>query len=408
MPDYPDFSLPTIPAQELDVAPTIGSFWSQYDTVTIAGSSTEDIDIEPPDDGYYYKINLIMITNDGDYPLSAILTLDGISFMGLLGQPSLLFPVHANPLVVVGYGDKFTLSITNRDSSSHDVEYVILATKMYMPGGFARVPIAAFSATPLSGNCPLTVAFTDESYRFPTSWLWDFGDGSAPSSEHNPSHVYASAGIYDVRLYATNAVGTDTLLKADYIAVTALQDLTGYTEYDPYGRLTIASTKCTLTGGYRNQNWNLYKDFGANYFDGIDIDFEMRLTSCTTWASMSVIGISNSTGDSASWASTDYLVFMARTGTSDYRITLLSGDGSVSDYMAAAVNVTYYCTLRRAAGSNSVYLDVYSDSDRLTLLDTLVITGIGSTKHRYIHAMVSRYGASSAAASGWVDHIYLA
>lgn len=408
MPDYPDFSLPTIPAQELDVAPAIGSFWSSYQTLTIAGNSTEDIDIEPPDDGYYYKIQLIMITNDGDYPLSAILTLDGISFMGLLGQPSLLFPVHTNPLIVVGYGDKFTISVTNRDSSAHDMEVVILATKMYMPGGFTRVPIAAFSASPTSGNFPLTVSFTDQSYRFPTSWWWDFGDGTPGSDLQHPTHEYASGGIYDVRLYATNGVGTDTLLRADYIAVTSLQDLTTYTEYDPNSRLTVAGTKCTLSGGYRNQAWNLYKDFGDNYFDGIHIDFEMQLTSCATWGLMSVVGISNSTGDSASWAATDYLVFMLRTGTSDYRITLLSGDGTSTDYMAAAEDVTYYCTLRRAPGSDAVYLDVYSDSARTTLLDTLVITGIGTTKHRYIHAMVSRYSDSTASASGWVDNINLA
>lgn len=407
MPDYPDFSLPTIPAQELDVAPAIGSFWSSYQTLTIAGNSTKNIDIEPPNDGYYYKIQLVVITNDGDYPISAILTLDNISFMGLLGQPSLLFPVHTNPLIVVGYGDKFTIAVTNRDSSSHDVEVIVLATKMYMPGGFTRVPIAAFSASPTSGNFPLSVSFTDESYRFPTSWSWDFGDGSAPSSDQHPTHEYASSGIYDVRLYATNGVGTDVLVRTNYISVTSLQDLTTYTEYDPSSRLTVAGTKCTLTAGSRNQAWNLYKDFGADYFNGIHIDFEMQLTSCTIWAVMSVVGISNSTGDSASWAATDYLVFMQRTGTTDYRITLLNGNWSVSDYMAAAEDVTYYCTLRRTPGSDAVYLDVYSDSARTTLLDTLVITGIGTTKHRYIHAMVSRYSASTVAASGWVDNINL-
>jgi PKD repeat protein len=38
------------------------------------------------------------------------------------------------------------------------------------------------------------------------SWQWDFGDG-ATSSERNPSHVYAAAGRYDVRLMVTDDDG---------------------------------------------------------------------------------------------------------------------------------------------------------------------------------------------------------
>ncbi|MBY0244802.1 MAG: gliding motility-associated C-terminal domain-containing protein [Sphingobacteriaceae bacterium] len=33
-------------------------------------------------------------------------------------------------------------------------------------------------------------------------WIWDFGDGSQPSTEQNPSHIYNLAGIYRVKLMA--------------------------------------------------------------------------------------------------------------------------------------------------------------------------------------------------------------
>jgi len=43
----------------------------------------------------------------------------------------------------------------------------------------------------------------------PTSWLWDFGDGST-STEQNPVHTYESEGSFTVKLTATNSAGSDT------------------------------------------------------------------------------------------------------------------------------------------------------------------------------------------------------
>lgn len=407
MPDYPDFCSPVTPGQVTELDPSYTLLWLAHYQQEIAGSGEWSISIEPADADWWYKPEYVTVRVGADYDFRVLITLNGRAVAYIDARNYVELPLHANPALDIGYGDVLEITIENLESSTRQFDVAIHGLKRYLPGGNVKCPMAGFSASPITGSPPLSVTFTDESWRFPTAWLWDFGDGSAPSSDQHPTHVYASSGIYDVRLYATNGVGTDTLLRAGYIAVTSLQDLTTYTEYDPNSRLTVAGTKCTLSGGYRNQAWNLYKDFGADYFNGIHIDFEMQLTSCTIWAVMSVVGISNSTGDSASWAATDYLVFMQRTGTTDYRITLLNGNWSVSDYMAAAEDVTYYCTLRRAPGSDAVYLDVYSDSARTTLLDTLVITGIGTTKHRYFHAMMSRYGNSSVAASGWVDNINL-
>jgi len=82
----------------------------------------------------------------------------------------------------------------------------------------AQAPLADFTASPLSGVAPLTVQFTDLSTNTPTSWSWDFGD-SASSTEQNPSHIYATAGIYTVTLTATNSAGSDDEIKTAYITV---------------------------------------------------------------------------------------------------------------------------------------------------------------------------------------------
>lgn len=77
------------------------------------------------------------------------------------------------------------------------------------PAATAPAPSASFTATPTSGQVPLTVAFQDTSTGSPTSWSWDFGDGGT-STEQNPSHEYTAAGTYSVTLRATNDAGAGT------------------------------------------------------------------------------------------------------------------------------------------------------------------------------------------------------
>ncbi len=84
--------------------------------------------------------------------------------------------------------------------------------------GAPVAPTADFSGNPTSGYVPLTVDFTDLSTGNPTSWSWDFGD-TGSSTAQNPSHEYASTGSYTVSLTATNAQGSDTEIKPDYISV---------------------------------------------------------------------------------------------------------------------------------------------------------------------------------------------
>ena len=83
----------------------------------------------------------------------------------------------------------------------------------------AGVPTADFSANVESGATPLQVAFTDLSSGHPTSWSWDFGDGTT-STSRNPNHTYVNPGIYSVALTASNGSGSDTKTRTAYITVT--------------------------------------------------------------------------------------------------------------------------------------------------------------------------------------------
>ncbi|WP_292391358.1 PKD domain-containing protein [Methanosarcina sp. UBA5] len=80
-------------------------------------------------------------------------------------------------------------------------------------------PVANFSAKPTSGKAPLNVAFTDKSAGSPIKWKWNFGDGTS-STEQNPKHEYSQEGKYKVTLTVTNAAGSSTAIKTNYIKVT--------------------------------------------------------------------------------------------------------------------------------------------------------------------------------------------
>ncbi len=82
----------------------------------------------------------------------------------------------------------------------------------------AQTPTANFTANTVTGCTPLIVTFTDQSSGTPTSWLWDLGNG-VTSTAQNPSTFYTSSGTYTVSLTVTNAAGSNTTIRTNYITV---------------------------------------------------------------------------------------------------------------------------------------------------------------------------------------------
>jgi PKD repeat protein len=105
-------------------------------------------------------------------------------------------------------------------------------------------PVALFTGTPTSGFRPLDVQFTDASTNSPTSWAWTFGDGGT-STLKNPLYTYANAGTYTVVLTATNAGGSNTLTRTNYITVnlppphTITASASGSGVLSPSGAVTV-------------------------------------------------------------------------------------------------------------------------------------------------------------------------
>jgi PKD repeat protein len=123
----------------------------------------------------------------------------------------------------------YTLTVTdsNNVTASNTTNVIVNAT-----------PTANFSANVPSGCAPLIVQFTDTSTGNPTGWSWNFGDGSN-STAQSPSHQYNNAGTYTVSLNVSNACGSNTTTKSNYITVYPLPDCT----------ITAPAAVCALSTG---------------------------------------------------------------------------------------------------------------------------------------------------------------
>ncbi|MGB9928233.1 MAG: PKD domain-containing protein, partial [Methanosarcina sp.] len=110
------------------------------------------------------------------------------------------------------YGDKIVWQ-DSRNGNQNDVfNYdIYMATLSYLP-------VASFSASPVSGKAPLKVQFSDKSTGAPTSWKWSFGDKTY-STQKNPKHTYSKPGKYTVSLTVKNSVGINTKTVSGYIVV---------------------------------------------------------------------------------------------------------------------------------------------------------------------------------------------
>jgi parallel beta-helix repeat protein len=120
--------------------------------------------------------------------------------------------------VLVNDTTQYIVTVTLNGCSATDTVLVI-------PGTFGPVN-ANFTWSPTD----MHYYFTDASTG-PTSWMWDFGDGST-STDQNPDHIYASNGDYTVSLIAYNGCYSDTIVHI--ITVISVP------EYDPNYQFAVS------------------------------------------------------------------------------------------------------------------------------------------------------------------------
>ncbi|MDD5189061.1 MAG: PQQ-binding-like beta-propeller repeat protein, partial [Methanoregula sp.] len=121
---------------------------------------------------------------------------------------------------------------------------------------------AEFAADTTTGLAPLTVYFTGEPVGIVTTWAWDFdNNGIIDATTQNASYQYPSPGTYTVNLTVTNAVGSKTILKTDYIVVTGALPAADFTADPTNGKaaLTVHFNDIS-TGSISGWAWDFNND----------------------------------------------------------------------------------------------------------------------------------------------------
>lgn len=145
-------------------------------------------------------------------------TSDGIGWIG----PSGLFPVLPGSSQTFTFASTAGAVIKNITLNGEEVlpkpestytisninqNYEVRLNNEPIPG----IVIAAFTAASAGGN---SVRFTDASWGKPTSWKWDFGDGTTGSG-NTIVHSYENPGTYTVSFWTRNALSQSQEIRGD-------------------------------------------------------------------------------------------------------------------------------------------------------------------------------------------------
>lgn len=135
-------------------------------------------------------------------------------------------------------------------------------------------PVAAFTASTVSTTPGTTVTLTDQTINAPTSWLWSISPatftytGGTNANSQNPQVQFTAVGSYSVTLTATNANGSDSEVKTNYITVTAatycVPTYTSGTGYGDYISLVSLGTINNATGASATPFYTYYSSLSTD------------------------------------------------------------------------------------------------------------------------------------------------
>jgi PKD repeat protein len=275
-----------------------------------------------------------------------------------------------NPVIAYNTPGTYNVTLTVSDGSGNDSE-----TKT----GYITVSgiTADFAGTPTLVTVGNTVSFTDNSSCDPTSWSWSFPGGTpSTSTSQNPVVTYNTAGTYSVTLTATNAGGSDSETKTNYITVSevplnycssqgnnssyewisyvafnSFSNSSGAAGYTNFTNLTVPMTaggnvSVTLTPGFSGSTyveyWRIWIDYNkdGDFADAGEQVFAPASSSSTVTGSFTVqSGASGTTRIRVSmkWnAIPSYCEVFSYGEVEDYLVSFGTPQPPVADFSASA------------------------------------------------------------------------
>ncbi len=222
----------------------------------------------------------------------------------------------------IGFGMKCVVTGTNSDGNA-------AATSNTTSNVLPAAPVADFTGTPLSGTAPLSVAFTDTSTNTPTSWLWEKNDGSGwvnfagTPTVQNPTEVFAT-GTWSVRLTATNAGGSNTKTRTNYITATQPVPVNSVAPAVTPSSGLIGDTFTSTTGTWSNT------PTGYSYqwkLDGVNVGTDANTYAPVAAGSLTCTVMASNSGGPGTPAVSNAVTVSAPAASGSTRIGLAIGLG---------------------------------------------------------------------------------
>ncbi len=120
-------------------------------------------------------------------------------------------------------------------------------------------PVADFIATPMSGNTPLDVTFTNNSVNGVT-YHWNFGNGTTSTEENPPVHTYDTKGDYSVTLTVTNDLSEEDSITKTISVADPYEPVAGFEATPTSGDAPLIITIINHSSNYDMLEWDFNND----------------------------------------------------------------------------------------------------------------------------------------------------
>jgi PKD repeat protein len=195
----------------------------------------------------------------------------------------------------------------------------------YIVVTYTAVPTTDFTGAPLSGFVPHSVTFTDTSSNTPTAWAWykqlqGGGSDTLFSTSQNPTESFTVAGLYNIKLYSSNAAGGSWQNATSYVSATTPAANFVISSTNGYAPYTVSFTD-TSTGSPTGWKW-----YYRNTDGGSDTLFSTSQNPTNTFTSAGSydIKLNTSYASSNDWENqTDrILIYNMTAGVTSKSVTL--------------------------------------------------------------------------------------
>lgn len=220
-------------------------------------------------------------------------------------------------------------------------------------------PVAAFTASTTGVCAGAQVSFTNTSSNSPTSYSWSFPGGNpSTSTQANPVVTYSNPGNYTVTLLATNAGGSDSEVKSNFITVNASPILSITATPASCAGVNTGTATVSAVGGGGNYTyaWTGSSSTSATATGLAPANYTVTVTGaggCTSNTSISVgstvnINVQLSVIDSSAQGGMSSIQSISSGGTPPY--TYNWNVGATSADLVELITGTYTLTVTDANG----------------------------------------------------------